>query len=329
MTTEEIAKALGVSKSTVSRALSGKGRIGKETVQRIQSYAREHGFWEERKTAQQDKSSNIAVVVPADAYVDSIPFFQESLLGIDESLEIYNYNVLIVADVPGDVSNIKKIIEREKAEGIILLRSVEGDLLQEYLAGIDFPTGVIGKARYADMIQVDVDNRKAAENLVSLLGGQGYRKFCMVGGDTTYYVNQERAKGYFDGLEGMKIPKEQLYYPNFIDIESDGDVIRGLLAQKVECVICGDDVICAQITSRLQAEGFRIPKDISVASLYNSKYLGCFSPQITAVSVSARTMGNIVGKQLISKLRGEAYRSDILVDYDILNRRSTRRFLEM
>ena len=47
MTTEEMARQLGVSKSTVSRALSGKGRIGRETREKIRAYAKEKGAWQE------------------------------------------------------------------------------------------------------------------------------------------------------------------------------------------------------------------------------------------------------------------------------------------
>ena len=85
MTIEEIANELGVSKSTVSRALSGKGRIGKATIERIQAYVAAHdnlpNQYEEKKAKEERKmakTGNIGVVIPADAYTTSIPFFQES-----------------------------------------------------------------------------------------------------------------------------------------------------------------------------------------------------------------------------------------------------------
>ena len=74
MTIEEIANELGVSKSTVSRALSGKGRIGKATIERIQAYVAAHdnlpNQYEEKKAKEERKmanTGNIGVVIPADA----------------------------------------------------------------------------------------------------------------------------------------------------------------------------------------------------------------------------------------------------------------------
>ena len=66
MTVEEMAKQLGVSsKSTVSRALSGKGRISEETRERIRSFARAAGGWKENGVAPLQKATgNIAVVNP-------------------------------------------------------------------------------------------------------------------------------------------------------------------------------------------------------------------------------------------------------------------------
>ena len=52
----------------------------------------------------------------------------------------------------------------------------------------------------------------------------------------------------------------------------------------------------------MQAEGYRIPKDISIASLHNSVNLECFSPAVTAVNISARQLGNETAKRLIAWL---------------------------
>lgn len=87
MTIEEIANELGVSKSTVSRALSGKGRIGKATIERIQAYvaaqdnlSNQYGEKKANDEKKLVKTGNIGVVIPADAYTTSIPFFRSVFL---------------------------------------------------------------------------------------------------------------------------------------------------------------------------------------------------------------------------------------------------------
>ena len=94
MTLEEIAKEIGVSKSTVSRALSGKGRIGETTRNRILEVAK-RGEEREEMARTRTVTHNIGVVLPSDVYYGSGVYFQNCLLGVCESASMLGYNVLI------------------------------------------------------------------------------------------------------------------------------------------------------------------------------------------------------------------------------------------
>ena len=319
-----MAKQLGVSKSTVSRALSGKGRIGEATRIKIQAYAKEQGGWIEKKQEKEiTATQNIGVIIPTDAYSINVPFFQECLLGISEMATMLNYNVLITVGEVNNISGVQTLVENKKVDGMILLRGVENDRLLKYLTDIHFPTGLAGTCEYKDVIQVDTDNRAAAEKMVSLLISQGYRRFAMIVGILSYEVNRSRCQGYYDALDKNGLDRDnQMFYPNFIHMELIDSIISDIFAGKIECIICGDDVICTKIMSRLQAEGYRIPRDISIVSLYNSTNLDCFSPAVTAVSISARQVGNVIGNQLINYIRGDTYITKTLLGFDILLRKS-------
>lgn len=314
---------MGVSKSTVSRALSGKGRIGADTRARIQAYAK----GQERA---QISTSNIGVVLPTDAYTTNAPFFQECMLGISEIATMLKYHVLVTTGMINDISDIQMLVEKQKVDGMILLRGVTDDRIIKYLSEKHFPTGLAGSCEYEDIIQVDADNRSASANLMSLLIRQGYRQFAMVVGDMAYQVNQSRCQGYYEALNQYGLDREQqLFYPNFINMEPLDNIICDIMEKKVECVICGDDVICTRFMSRLQAEGYRIPRDISIVSLCNSANLDCFSPAVTAVNVSARQMGNVIARQLISYLRGESCNMKTMLSYEILLRKSVDKIYQM
>ena len=325
ITLDNIAKELGVSKSTVSRTLSGKGRIGEATRQKIQAYAREQGIWQEKKQKEDPvRTENIAVVIPMDAYSTNVPFFQECLLGISEMATMLRYNVLITIGTPNDISNVQRLVEKKQVDGIVLLRDLEHDRLLQYLTEMHFPAGLSGTCDYEEIIQVDIDNKAASNSLVSLLIGQGYRRFAMLFGEMSFRVNQKRCQGCYDALDKYGLSRaHQLCYSDFDNTELLNSIISDMFAGKVECIICGDDVICTKVMSALQAEGYRIPRDISIASLYNSANLNCFSPAVTAISVSARQVGNVVGRQLINSLRGEAYNAKTNLGYEILLRKST------
>ena len=194
MKQEDIARELGLSKSTVSRALSGKGRIGRETRIRIQNYIMEkdldRGNRESGKAGTETK--NIGVVFPGDIYISGAPYFLECLLGICETTSLLDYNIMITVGTAGNISGIQKLVEQNKVDGILLTRSLEDDKALRYLIGARCPVGTTGLCDYEEVIQVDIDNEGASESLISLLIGKGFRRFALVVDDLSIHVNRGR-----------------------------------------------------------------------------------------------------------------------------------------
>lgn len=324
MTLEEMAKELGVSKSTVSRALSGKGRIGEDTRRRVLALSKQQEMLRSGEQRREVSVRNLGVVLPADVYVSGGPYFQECILGICETAAFLEYDVLITTGTANDVSGIRALVEKKKVDGVILTRSLEDDKALQYLTEIGFPTGLTGICAKSGVIQVDTDNEAAAESLTSLLIGRGYRRFALVIDNMEYVVNKSRYRGFCSALRKNHIPVErQTILSTPLKMDMLDSVVEDLISRKTECIICGDDVICTRIMSGLQAEGYRIPKDIAIASLYNSPSLDCFSPAITAVNVSARQVGNMISRQMINYLTGREYQGRTMMDYEILMRKST------
>lgn len=324
MTLEKIARELGVSKSTVSRALSGKGRIGEETREKIQEYARRQSLENDKEQSRFTATKNLGVVLPGDVYLNGGSYFQECILGICETAAFLDYNVLITTDTVNDTSGIRTLVEKGKVDGIILTRSLEDDSAIRYLIEQGFPVGLTGSCDQENVIQVDTDNEAASEELTALLVGKGYRRFAILIDNMEYLVNKSRYNGFSNALIKNGIaPEQQKVMAGPVKMELLHAVIYEMMAHKVECILCGDDVICTRVMSYLQAEGYRIPRDIAVASLYNNPNLDCFSPSVTAVSVSTRQVGNEICKQMIHFLTGKEYQKRTIVDYEILIRKST------
>ena len=326
MTLDEMAKELGVSKSTVSRALSGKGRIGAQTRQRIRQFVQEQQDGSIREADKETKTGNLGVSFPDDIFVSGNQYFFECLLGIYEAVALMDYNVLITAGTAQDISGIRNFVEQNKVDGMILTRSLEDDRALRYLAERNFPTGVTGLCGFDNIIQVDTDNEGAAEMLTSLLIGKGYRRFALILDDMSYHVNRSRYEGFYKAVLKNGLPKDrQEIHTGKIRKELLGSLISSLISKKVECVICGDDILAISVISQLLAEGYRIPRDIAIASLYNSPMLNVLVPAVTTVDVSARMVGNMIGKQMIQLLQGKEYQKKTMIDYEILIRASTYR----
>ena len=323
MTLEEMARELGVSKSTVSRALSGKGRIGNATRQKIKEFAKRQERLVEYEKEVKPLTKNLGVILPADVYLNGGPYFQECIMGICETATLMDYDVLITSSTANDVSGIRALVGKGKVDGIILTRSLSDDRAVQYLTEVGFPVGLTGICD-EDIVQVDTDNEGAAESLTSLLVGRGYRKFALIIDTMDYRVNRSRHSGFSRALlkNGLS-PEKQIIYAGTLNSDLMDSLIDNVISKKVECIICGDDIICTKVMSSLQSQGYRIPKDVAVASLYNSPNLDCFTPSVTAVNVSARQVGNMIARQMINFLTGKDYQSKTMVDFEILMRKST------
>ena len=97
ITIADVADALGVSRTTVSRAISGKGRIGKDTRDRVMEYIQEHNYKPNviAKSLAQSKTYNLCVVMPGDYGVVDLTFFQQCLFGIQQIAGAMEYDILL------------------------------------------------------------------------------------------------------------------------------------------------------------------------------------------------------------------------------------------
>lgn len=325
MTIEQMAEKLGVSKSTVSRALSGKGRIGKETRERVLELAQT----EERKPKKiPEKTGNIAVVLPTDAYRTGGEYFHECLIGICEEASSRDYDVMITDTAGSNYSGVERLIRKKKIDGVILTRTMEHDRMIEWLADIQFPVAVTGSIQNENdfVIQVDIDNGHASEDLTNYLISKGYRNFAIVLDYMEYTVNKQRYDGFCRALYKRGLSYE--WSPLEFGITKYGiiqNLVRDLMARRIDCVVCGDDIICTSLLSAFLAEGYRIPRDIGIASLYNSRNLSCFSPAVTTVNVQTAKVGRMVCNQLLNSLESKEYQKKSHVDYELLVRKSTDR----
>ena len=213
ITIGDVAEALGVSKTTVSRAISGKGRIGAETRKRVLEYIKKNHYRPNvvAKGLAKSKTYNIGWVMPGDSNVSDLPFFQRCMMGISEVAAAGDYDILISMVFDRDISQLKSVVKNRKVDGIILGRTLVEDEGIEFLKESDIPFVVIGSSLDDDVIQIDNDHVKACRELTSIVIMKGVRRLALIGGSTNHVVNLTRRKGFESGLreQGIAVnPKE-------------------------------------------------------------------------------------------------------------------------
>ena len=148
-TIEDIARELGVSKTTVSRAISGKGRIGQATRARVLQFIEEHDYRPNvmARGLAQKKTYNLALLLPKDYAATEFPFFKDCMNGICEVASSYDYDILISMIDGEDLSQIQRLEANRKVDGMIVSRAVESSKAQKYLKSCKEPFVVIGDFR--------------------------------------------------------------------------------------------------------------------------------------------------------------------------------------
>lgn len=327
LTISDVAEALGVSKTTVSRAISGKGRIGKDTRERVLAYIEKYNYKPNvlAKGLAKLKTYNIGVMLPEDYTVVDLPFFQSCLIGIEETAISMDYDILLTMSRGRDCAQLMRMVENHKVDGVILMRTFTEDAHVEYLMTQNIPFVTVGSSNYQGVIQVDNDHRSACRELISILLMKDMKRIGLIGGIESHVVTQSRIQGYMDAHEqaGVPVNLETMY----VNIEKEVMIERAvekILEQGVDCIVCMDDAVCIHVLNKLRKEKIVIPGEMKVASFYDSSILRNNLPSITSLSFNARELGMVTCKVLMELIDGNTVNPRTLLGYEVILKDSTK-----
>ncbi len=326
ITIADVADALGVSKTTVSRAISGKGRISEDTRNRVLAYIREHDYIPNviAKGLAQSKTFNLCVVMPKEYIFVELPFFQGVISGIQETAAKNEYDILLCSCGGEDVSGLERIIKNRKVDGVVLLRTVMEDRQIEFLQGEKVPFVTVGITPYPGVLQVDHDHARACRKLTTLLIKRGMKRITLLGGNESYVVTQNRLQGFLQACKKQKIASEETQIiMNLLDTGAIDHALKAAWDFSPDCILCMDDNICIQVLRKLRAVHVHVPKDIRVASFYNSSILENNEPAITSLSFDARELGAQACKKLLTAVEGGEVEEKTLLSYKVELKEST------
>jgi DNA-binding LacI/PurR family transcriptional regulator len=305
-TLDAIAKELGVSKTTVSRAISGKGRIGYKTRERILQFIKETNYKPNviARGLAEKKTYNIGLALPEELKAWDSPFCHKSINGICETASQNDYDLILLWISKNNISQLKRIVDNQKADGIILTRTMVEDEPVNYLKNSAMQFVVIGSSNDQSVTHVDNDHVNACKTLMELLLNRGLKKFGLIGGDTQLCVTNNRLIGYNLALKGKE---KQVNSKVVLDAISQAQIIKAtdeLLVLNPDCIVCMDDYICSVVMAHLIERKVSVPKDISLATFYRSVMLEGFNPPITGLEFDEKKLGGIACEILIEKLKG-------------------------
>lgn len=302
VTIAEVAEALDISKTTVSRAISGKGRVSEATRARVFDYIGKgrQDAAAPLRTAQQGPTNNLALVIPKHFMRLDLPFLRKCMGGVWNMAAQRGYDLLLCYAGETDVGQLERQLESYKVDGVILSRTMLHDECVQTLQRHNVPFVAIGRVDDDKVPQVDNDQVGASAEMTRLLLQLGMRRIAYMGGCTDYTVNADRLRGYLRGFSDCGVQVDQkLIWTGIETSEQRIDALEGALEQKPECLLCADDSMAVAVLQELRARHIKVPEQVKLASFYDSELLTSSNPQISAAQFDGERLGATACRMLL------------------------------
>ena len=314
VTIKDIAKALGLSTSTVSRALRDSYEISPETKERVLLYAKEANYRPNpiALSLKEKRSSSIGVVVSEIAN----SFFSQAINGIESVAQEMGYNVIIAQS--------KEDFEREvSALRYLASRSVDGILISVSAGTSDFSTindlylrgmPMVSFDRVVDhlnMHKVMVDNYKGAYDATTHLIKNGYKKIACIASSAFLSITQERVEGYKNALQehGLKVDESLITYcphSGLIYEEVEDAMLQLMkLKNKPDAILACSDKITTNVMRHCKRSNIDIPTKLGLIGFSNLDLTELLTPSLSIVSQPADEMGRIAATLLIKMIESK------------------------
>jgi LacI family transcriptional regulator len=314
VTIKDIAKALGVSTSTVSRALNGSYEIGTETKKLVLEYAEKINYRPNpiALSLKEQKSHSIGVVVCEVAN----DYFSQAINGIESIAYNRGYHVIITQtheSFDRESANVKHLLSRHVDGLLVSLAAQTTDTSQyKYLLDKGFPIVFFDRAAPdLNTHKVIANSFQGAFNGTEALINSGFTKIAHLTNSNNLLISHERFDGYKAALDqyGVEFRPEYLKHCNHGGMIQDEVeiVLKELLAldDKPEAIFIGSDRLTISSMSILKKWGLKVPGDIAIAGFTNSDVVDLFDPPLTVVRQPAFQIGQMATEMLIKTIESK------------------------
>ena len=321
----DIANKIGVSRSTVDRALHGRGRIDEELKQRILSTAKEMNYRPNTlaRSLKTNRSGLIGVLMPT----VMTSFFADIVQGISEASNKADYALLFcITKDQESVDKYVSVLLEKRVDGVIVTpfpTVFDSSALCQQL--LDVGISVLSVTRPADHPNVSCvmsDNIKGGYVATQHLLQLGHSKIAFVSFSENDCLARQRYEGYLKAMADSGIePRDQYYIKadtlDYVNVKKLMD-----LPDRPTAIFASTDFLTANIIEQLQEQGVQVPQDMSVIGFDDLLFCTMVNPKITTIRQPKCELGIAAFEQLKKMISGEAG-VNLVLDVDLIVRGST------
>jgi len=328
VTIKDIARAAGVSHTTVSRALRGHPAISAETTARIQKLAQEMGYTPSAvaQSLTTRRTHTIGMVITT----ISDPFITQVVDGVEERAKHTGYSVFLSTSQnnPAQEMAVVETFHRRRVDAIIVTSSRVGSLYSARLDKLQIPIVLInnqeeGKYLYSVAVDDEQGARLAVEHLLSL----GHRRIAYIATAHRPKSNRRRLTGYKTALAQAGLSPN----PAFVfssetesDLQQGEQAIDALREKGVSAVFCYNDMIAIGLLMACRRRGIAVPRQLSIAGFDDIEMARYVSPPLTTVRQPRRQLGQLAMEMVLNLLKGQTVANRRLA-CELIVRESTER----
>lgn len=320
---EDIARAAGVSHSTVSRALHESPLISADTRARIQHLAHEMGYTPNAiaQSLQTRRTGTIGLVVTSIAD----PFLTDVVKGVEEVARAAGFSVFLSASHNDPDSEVLVIetLRRRRVDGI-LVASSRITHYKKHIDHIQVPTVLINSQAESQaklLYWVCVDDCKGARLAVEHLLQLGHRSIGYLGTSNRPRSNSQRLLGYTSTLAAAGIPyrDELVVIVSGDEVSYEEDVIAGqtvlprLLDANITSVFCYNDMLAIGVLMACRERGIGVPSELSVVGFDDIKLASYVTPTLTTIAQPKIQLGRLATQMLLDLLSARPVENSILL----------------
>ncbi len=309
VTIYDIANELGVSISTVSRALNDSNEINANTKNAILQIANNLNYKANSLALNLAKSQTklIGLVIPELSHV----FFPSIIMGAQEYLNKHKYNLIIMQSdevYANELLNIKTLIDN-RVDGLLISLTKETNNFDHIQNAIDTGIPVVLFNRITEQIdcnKVIVDDYQAAFNAVEHLIFNGYKNIAHLSGPQNLDLCQKRLNGYLDALKKHKLPIKEEYIL-FGDLtENQAKIFAKYLLDlpnPPDSVFAINDPSAIEVYKYAKEKKLKLPKELGIVGFSDDPISEYLEPSLTTIKQPTREMGYEIAAMILEQIK--------------------------
>lgn len=328
ITIHDMARELGISGSTVSRALNNNPRISKTTRDAVQKLARFHNYLPNAMASslRKGKGNTVGVIVPN----INRSFFSNIIGGIEEIFSTAGYNLMICQS--------NELLEKEQAalmtllnarvDGILMSLSMESEKYDHIEKLLNRGVKMVFFDRIPEQLPVQsvvIDDYSAALKVTEHLLEQGSRQPAHIGGSSSINVYAKRQNGFRKALEKSGVSVDSKYIIETEMTRRGGTVAFNelmKLRQRPDAIVCSGDLAAHGVLIAAHEHGLKVPGDLSVTGFANEEFTAHINPSLTSVNQKGNEIGRKSAKLFLDNESSHEKRQ-IVIEPEIILRESS------